>query len=180
MTAEYQASFYPKHLALLAVGKNVMPLAWWTPISKEPFRLLIAMDRRNHTLDLLRTYREAVLHLMPWRERNRVIHAGHTSGRAVNKAQTLGFHFEPAHRLQHTGIVDGAYSAFELTVLSEMDDPEADHVAFVFEVVAIHTAQHPRDGEPILFLGGRDYATLGKRWQFRGWDTAEPRGLGRF
>lgn len=180
MTAEYRSSFYPKHLALLAVGENVMPLAWWTPISKEPFRLLIAMDRRNHSLDLLRAHREAVLHLMPWRERNRVVRAGYASGREVNKAQELGFHFEPAVKVQHTGIVQGAYSAFELAVLSETDDPEADHVVFTFEVVAVHTAQHPREGEPILFLGGRDYATLGERWQFRGWDVSEPRGLGRF
>lgn len=180
MNAEYRSSFYPKHLALLAVGENVMPLAWWTPISKEPFRLLIAMDRRNYSLDLLRTHREAVLHLMPWRERNRVVRAGYVSGREVNKARELGFRFEPAAKLRHTSIVQGAYSAFELVVLSEMDDPEADHVAFIFQVVAVHTTQHPHDGEPILFLGGRNYATLGERWQFRGWDAAEPRGLGRF
>ena len=180
MTAEYRSSFYPKHLALLAVGRNVMPLAWWTPVSKEPFRLLIAMDRRNHSLDLLRTYGEAALHLMPWHDRNRVVHAGYASGRTVDKAQELGFRFERADKLQHTGIVQGAYSAFELTVLSEMDDAQADHVTFTFEVVAVHTAQHPRDGEPILFLGGHNFATLGEHWKFRGWDTAAPRGLSRF
>ena len=45
----YYSGFYPMHLALLTVANNLMPMAWWTPISKEPFRLLIAMDRKNHT-----------------------------------------------------------------------------------------------------------------------------------
>jgi hypothetical protein len=35
------------HLALLTVGENFLPLAWWTPISKLPFRFLIAVELEN-------------------------------------------------------------------------------------------------------------------------------------
>ena len=37
------------HLALLTVGENFLPLAWWTPISKSPFRFLIAVERENYS-----------------------------------------------------------------------------------------------------------------------------------
>jgi flavin reductase (DIM6/NTAB) family NADH-FMN oxidoreductase RutF len=44
----YYSGFYPMHLALLTVTSNLMPMAWWIPISKKPFRFLIAISRKNH------------------------------------------------------------------------------------------------------------------------------------
>ena len=65
----YRSFFYPTRLALLAVGRNFMPMAWWMPASKEPFRFLLAVDRKNHTLSLLRELSEAALAFYPWEER---------------------------------------------------------------------------------------------------------------
>jgi hypothetical protein len=78
----YYSGFYPMQLALLTVADNLMPLAWWTPISKAPFRLILAIDEKNHSLNLIRTYREAALHFLPWAERERVVRAGYLSGRS--------------------------------------------------------------------------------------------------
>ena len=163
----YYSGFYPMHLALLTVTSNLMPIAWWTPISKEPFRLLIAMDRKNHTLSLLREHREAVLNFLPWIERERVVRAGYLTGRKVKKAERLGFHLTPAQQLKHTGVVEGIYAAFELVVVSELQEPAGDHVPFVCDVVHVHRRRRPALGAPILFLGYRDFATLGERWRFR-------------
>jgi flavin reductase (DIM6/NTAB) family NADH-FMN oxidoreductase RutF len=162
----YYSGFYPMHLALLTVASNLMPMAWWTPISKEPFRLLIAMDRKNHTLSLLREQQEAVLNFLPWSERERVVRAGYLSGRRARKAERLGFHLTPAQQLKHTGVVEGIYAAFELTVATELQEPAGDHVPFVCDVVHVHRQRRPALGEPILFLGYRDFATLGERWRF--------------
>ncbi len=92
------------HLTLLCVQKNFMPMAWWMPVSKEPFKFLIAVGPKNYTLELLRTYSEACLCFLPWSER------------------------------RHTHL------------------PKA--------------VGNPREN-PILFLGYRDFATLGEKWRFK-------------
>jgi flavin reductase (DIM6/NTAB) family NADH-FMN oxidoreductase RutF len=155
------------HLALLTVASNLMPMAWWTPISKEPFRFLVAMDRKNHTLSLLREHREAVLNFLPWTERERVVRVGYLTGRKVRKAERLGFHLTPAKQLKQTRVVEGIYAAFELVVISAVQEPAGDHVPFGCDVVRVHRRRRPALGEPILFLGYRDFATLGERWRFR-------------
>jgi flavin reductase (DIM6/NTAB) family NADH-FMN oxidoreductase RutF len=164
---DYCSSFYPMHLALLAVERNVMPLAWWTPISKDPFRFAFAMDIENHTLILLRQYCEAVLHFMPWHMRQTVAQAGYISGARIDKARQLGLHFRPAEKLRHTVIIEGAYRAYELVTVVEMPDLSADHVLFVMEVVATHSEWQPDQDAPILFCGFDRFATLGERWRFR-------------
>ena len=155
------------HLALLAVGRNLMPLAWWTPISKDPFRLLIAMDRQNYSLELLREHGEAALHFMPWPDRKRVVRAGYQTGKETNKAQALGFRLMPAAKLAKTRLIEGALSVYELVVAQELAGISGDHIPFVMDVVHVHTQERPGSAEPILFLGYRDFATLGDRFRFK-------------
>jgi flavin reductase (DIM6/NTAB) family NADH-FMN oxidoreductase RutF len=162
-SASYYSGFYPMHLGLLSVRHNVMPIAWWTPISKAPFRFLLAIDRRNHSLALLRSAGEAALHFLPWERREVVVRAGYLSGRRGDKAARLGLVLRPATRLRHTRLVDGADAVFELAPLVELDAPTGDHVPFVGEVVHVHRARRPAAGRPLLFLGYRDFATVGAR-----------------
>ena len=167
--ARYYSGFYPMHLALLSVARNVLPVAWWTPASKEPFRFVVAIDRRNHSLELLRRCGEAALHFLPWSERERVVRAGYSSGKKRDKASKLGFVLEPAACLAETRVVQGADAVFELRVRRELvdQDDDGDHVPFLFDVVHVHRGTRPATGEPLLFLGWRDFATLGERWRFR-------------
>ena len=53
------------------------------------------MSVSNHSLALLRKYREAVLHFFPWRMREMVVRAGHMAGRDSNKADRIGFILNP-------------------------------------------------------------------------------------
>ncbi len=165
--ARYYSGFYPMHLGLLAVATNVMPIAWWTPISKEPFRFLLAIDRKNHSLDLIREHREAVLHFLPFDRRASVIRAGYVSGRRTRKTDRLGFHTRASETLRDTVVIEGADAAFELTLASEIERPLGDHVPFVFDVTHVHRGRRPANGHPLLFLGYRDFATLGDRDRFR-------------
>lgn len=155
----YHAGFYPMHLGLLSVGENLLPVAWWTPVSKEPFRF--------HSLDLLRTHREAVMHFFPFERWQSVVRAGYLTGRRVAKAARLGFALRPAEKLHTTRVVDGADAAFELAVAAEIESPPGDHVPFVFDVVHVHRRRRPATARPLLFLGWRDFATLGERARFR-------------
>ncbi|TBH21561.1 flavin reductase family protein [Thermus thermamylovorans] len=163
-TARYRAFFYPMRLALLCVGENFMPLAWWTPVSKEPFRLLFAMDRGNHTLSLLRELGEGALAFLPWEARGWVVRSGYLSGRKVRKAERLGVALRPARKLGRTQVPEGALAVYELKV-SELP-LEGDHVLFLGEVVHVEGSPEAKE-RPILFLGFRDFATLGERWRFR-------------
>ena len=160
----FTANFFPLHLALLTVGENMMPMGYWTVVSKEPFRFLISMGVGNHSLSLLQKYKEAALHFMPWSERERVVRAGWISGRDMNKAERLGFSLRPAEKLQHTKIIEGANTVFELTVYKELSDISREFLPQVMDVVAVHGARH---SDPILFLTRKDFASLGERWRFQ-------------
>ena len=100
----YNTQYFPLHLAFLTVGENMMPIAHWMVISKEPFRFLIAMQLGNHSLTLLRKYQEAAIHFMPWSDRERVVRAGYMSGDFTNKAERLGYQLLPAQRSDFTEI----------------------------------------------------------------------------
>lgn len=163
----YFSGFYPMHLGLMAVAGNVFPIAWCTPVSKEPFRFVAAVDRKNYSLELIRRHREGVLHYFPFDERERVVRAGYLSGRRRDKAARLGFRFRPATALAATGVLEGALAAFELRVHSELAEPEGDHAVFLFDVAHVHRGARPAQAEPLLFLGWRDFATVGKRARFR-------------
>ena len=97
-----------------------------------------------------------------------VVRAGYTSGRRGQKAKRLGIALAPATKLQQTRIVSSALATFELVVREELDDPAADHVPFLLDVVAVHRkGTRPAHDAPLLFLGYRDFATLGERWRYR-------------
>ncbi len=160
----YRSFFYPMRLALLCVERNFLPIAWWTPVSKAPFRMLLAIDRKNHTLELIRESQEAALTFLPWSERSWVIRAGYLSGKQVDKSQKLGVTLRPARVLKSTWIPQKASGVFEL-VTREL--PEAgDHALFIGDVVHAEAFGEARDN-PILFLGYRNFATLGERWRFK-------------
>ena len=160
----YRSFFYPTRLALLAVGRNFMPMAWWMPASKEPFRFLLAVDRKNHTLSLLRELSEAALAFYPWEERAWVVRAGYPSGGRVDKARRLGVPLRPACCLAHTQVPEGALAVYEMRVSEWPWD--GDHALFMGEVVHVEGSAEAKE-RPILFLGFRDFATLGERWRFR-------------
>ena len=163
-TEPFASKFFPLHLALLTVGENMMPMGYWTVVSKEPFRFLISMGVGNHTLTLLRKYREAALHFMPWSEREKVVRSGWLSGRDMNKAERLGFRLSPAKMLDHTSLIEGADTIFELKVFKELEGLSREFVPYVLDVVAIHGQRHQ---DPILFLSRKEFATLGEQWRFQ-------------
>lgn len=165
-TSAFETNFFPVHVVLLSVGENLMPLGYWTVISKNPFRFLISMGVGNHTLTQLKKYKEAALNFMPWSERERVVKGGFISGRDVNKRDVLGFELLPAAVLKHTPVVKGADAVFETVVHLELMNLSREFAPFVLNVVHVHRATNPLQHEPILFYGEEDFATIGPRWKY--------------
>ena len=163
----YNTLYFPLHLAFLTVGENMMPIAHWMVISKDPFRFLIAMQLGNYSLTLLRKYQEAGIHFMPWRDRERVVRAGYMSGDFTNKAERLGFTLVPADKLKNTKLVEGADIIFETKVLQEIPGISHEFAPFVLDVLAVHGEVDASAREPILFLKEYEFATTGEGWRFR-------------
>lgn len=166
MSAAFKSAFFPLHLALLTVGENMMPIGYWTAISKNPFRILLSMGVGNHSLLLLKKYKEAALHFMPWNEREKVVRAGYLSGRDVNKAELLDFNLTPAQKLEHTKLVEGADSILEMVVYRELMHLSTEFLPFIMDVVAVHGEINPTERDPILFLSKDHFATTGERWDY--------------
>ena len=164
-TASFDTRFFPQHILLLSVGENLMPMGYWTVISKEPFRFLICMQLGNYSLELLRKYKEVALHFFPWKDRDRVVKAGHISGRDGSKAERLGFDLLPAEKLQHTKLVQGFDSAYETLVFQELTGLSGEFALFVLDVVARHGTMLPIKREPIFFLSLKDFGTIGEKWK---------------
>ena len=165
-TARFDARFFPQHILLLSVGENLMPMGYWTVISKDPFRFLICMGVGNHSLLLLKKHKEAALHFMPWSQREKVARAGHLSGREVKKAEVLGFNLLPAEKLVHTRLVEGADSVFETVVYMELPNLSREFIPFVLDVVAVHGDVSLAAQQPILYLSQESFATLGESWEY--------------
>jgi flavin reductase (DIM6/NTAB) family NADH-FMN oxidoreductase RutF len=166
-TAKFDTRFFPQHLLLLTVGENLMPMGYWTVISKDPFRFLICMGVGNHSLLLLKRYKEAALHFMPWSRREQVARAGYLSGRDVKKAGALGFSLLPAEKLQHTRLVEGADCVFETVVYMELPNLSREFVPFALDVVAVHGEMRLEEQQPILYLSQESFATLGDGWEYK-------------
>jgi flavin reductase (DIM6/NTAB) family NADH-FMN oxidoreductase RutF len=166
-TAAFATSFFPLHLALVTVGENLLPMGYWTVVSKNPFRFLISMGVGNHSLMLLKKHKEAALHFFPWSERERVVQAGYMSGRDTNKAQVLGFKLLPAASLKHTRILEGADSIFETVVYMELPNVSREFSPFILNVVHVHGNRDPLQHQPILFYSQEDFATTGETWTYQ-------------
>lgn len=166
-SAPFDAKFFPQQVLLLSVGENMMPMGYWTVISKEPFRFLICMQLGNYSLKLLREYREAALHFMPWSDRERVAKAGHISGRDGPKAARLGYNLIPAQKLVHTKLVEGADLVYEGVVLQELEGFSHEFGLFVLDIVAANGGVSPLARDAILYLSQKDFARMGDKYKYR-------------
>jgi flavin reductase (DIM6/NTAB) family NADH-FMN oxidoreductase RutF len=165
--APFDAKFFPQHVMLLTAGENMMPMGYWTVISKEPFRFLVCMQMGNYTLDLLREHREAAIQFMPWSDRERVAKAGHLSGRDGLKAPRLGYNLIPAEKLKYTKLVEGADVTYETVVLQELEGLSHEFALFILDVIATSGKISPLLRNPIFYLSQKDFATVGEKYKYR-------------
>jgi flavin reductase (DIM6/NTAB) family NADH-FMN oxidoreductase RutF len=166
-SAPFNTKFFPQQVILLSVGENMMPMGYWTVISKEPFRFLICMQLGNYTLQLLREYGEAAIHFMPWGNRELVAKAGHLSGRDGPKAPRLGFDLVPPQKLSHTKLVEGADLVYECLVLQELEGFSREFALFILDVIATSGNVNPIRRDPILYLSQKDFARMGEKYRYR-------------
>ena len=165
-TIPFNPAFFPQQLLLLSVDDNMMPMGYWTAISKEPFRFLICMGVGNYSLTLLKKSREAALHFMEWDQREKVVAAGYYSGRDINKSTKLGFELLPAEKLQRTKLIAGAITTYETIVFQELPNISREFCPFLMDVVATHGPKSTGLRKPIYYMGNDDFSTIGETWHY--------------
>ena len=165
--ARFNSRYFPLHLGLVSTGDNFFPMGNWMVIGKDPFRFLLAVGVGNHSLTLLKKYKEAALHFFPWSERDWIVRAGHLSGRDVDKAQVLRRTLVPAQKLTSTRLVEGYEAVYELVLNRELTMLSREFALLVMDCVASAGSLEPQQRQPILFLSQEDFATLSEeRWEY--------------
>jgi flavin reductase (DIM6/NTAB) family NADH-FMN oxidoreductase RutF len=121
---------------------NVMTMSWHTMLDFEPPILGCVVSERNHSFGLLKATKQCVINIPTVELVSQVVGCGNTSGRTVDKFQTLHLTPLPASRVKpplvaecyanlECKVVDarmaGKYNFFILEVLKAWIDPAKKH-----------------------------------------------------
>jgi len=130
---------HPRPVYLVVSGRlgerlNVMSASWVMPVSEEPLRIAIAVERETYTFELIEEYRELTINVVDDKLLNKVWHAGTTSGRSVDKIKEIGFELEKPLRTRVPGLRE-ALAIIECRVWSHLDSGEVR--LYVVDVLSI-------------------------------------------
>ena len=131
---------YPERVTIVTTvdsegTANVIPLAWVTQASTDPLRFAVAIDKRQHSHQLLSECGEFVLAFPDVGQVKEVLFCGTRSGRKVNKELESGFEFAPSTAIAPP-LVRGCLASLECKLVSHHD--AGDHTLFVGEVLVAH------------------------------------------
>lgn len=138
----------PVTLVTSAAGtrRNVMAAAWAMPLDFEPPKVLLVVDGRSFTRELIEASGEFALNLPDCALADRVLVAGSRSGRDGDKFDALGLAAMPASKIG-APLVEGCLAWLECRVLPEPDN-QRRYDLFIAEVVAAWA-------DPAVFSQGR-------------------------
>ena len=145
---------------------NFLTAMWFTPSGFEPSRMIVVIQKRTFTYNLLLERGEFVLSAPTDRMMDIVVFAGAISGRDVDKWKAAGL--TPVKPLKGTvPLIGEAIGNVEYRVVQQLPfDEESD--LFVGEVLATHIRKGAMEGElyrqdskPLLYMGTK-YDTKGK------------------
>ncbi len=125
---------------------NVMAASWAMPLDYDPPKVLVVIDARTLTRELVEASGEFVLNVPPRRMVEAVFAAGSRSGRDGDKLAALGLETLAAERVG-APLVAGCLGWLECRVVSEPRN-EKRHDLFIGEVVAARA-------DTRAFSGGR-------------------------
>lgn len=145
---------------------NFLTAMWFTPSGFEPSRMIVVIQKRTFTYNLLLERGEFVLSAPTDRMMDVVVFAGAISGRDVDKWKATGL--TPVKPLKGSvPLIGEAIGNVEYRVVQQLPfDEESD--LFVGEVLATHIRKGAMDGElyrqdsnPLLYMGTK-YDAEGK------------------
>ena len=155
---------------------NVMTIAWVCPISLEPPLVAMAIHPATYTHDMLKRSEECVLNIPGRPLAEQVLKCGQASGEDVDKIELTGLTLESGHRVEVPWIEE-CLAHVECAVVDIV--APGDHSLFIAQIVGAWAEEEafeetwlaPEDTEellPLLHLGGKLFALLGKKIDLSG------------
>ena len=145
----------PRVAVLLCCEKNLMPLSWHMPVSREPFRYAIAVRDENITYNMLKKHGSFTLNFLPFSYHETIDKAGRVHGDTVDKLTFCNL-ISSANDHNENLILDDSDFVYECTIIDTYQ--HGDHTLFIADVTNI-LIQENRPSVPVLFLGRGQYCT---------------------
>jgi len=166
-TEEFSKFYYlfPQTVAVLGVGRNLMPAAWHTPISAKPPLYGALVSPKRYTYQLLKKEKGFTVNFLMHNQASLIAKLGSTSGRDIDKLSRFDIATEYADRVNGT-IMSISYAAYECEKYAMHE--YGDHFLVVGRILLIHIAQDTlREQEivdektvlPVLYFGKDRYLT---------------------
>lgn len=161
----------PAYLIVSGVsGKlNVMAASWVMPVSEEPLRLALAVDREAKTFELIEKYGEFTVNIVDAKLVDKVYKAGILSGKEVkDKLALIGLKTTPSIKIKTPGIEE-ALGIIEAKVWKSIDVGEVR--LYIADILAIRVKPEYynekygwdiRKTQILLHLTGRAFTVPGK------------------
>jgi len=167
--------FYPHPVTVVGVldpgrqSVNFAPVVWASPMSSDPPLFGVCLSPRTYSYELALKSGEFTLNFLDSSHMALVQCLGKTSGRQVDKVQSLGLPVTPPEIL-HTPSLAMAYAAAECQLRDR--HPMGDQVLLVGEVHHLQVLPGAFDADgvlrlervsPLLYLGSGRYVTTERR-----------------
>lgn len=146
--------------------RNVMTLAWHTPLSRRPPLVGIAVAQKHFTAELISASEEFALNIPGAGLLREVFFCGRVSGREKDKFKETGLLLEAAKKI-HPPLIAQCPAYLECGVVGR--HRVGDHYLFVGEVLAagadpdLFAGQWKESAELLHHLGGKLFYTGGRR-----------------
>jgi len=139
---EVELSYMPLHprpVYLIVSGVegelNVMAASWVMPVSEEPLRLAMAIDRESRTYELIEKYGEFTVNVVDAKLVNKIYKAGTISGKNVkDKLTVIGLKTISSLKIRTPGLEE-ALGIIESRVWKSLDVGEVR--LYIADILAI-------------------------------------------
>lgn len=130
---------HPRPVYLVTSGRlgeklNIMAASWVMPVSEEPLRIAVAVERETYTFELIEEYKEFAINVVEDKLLDKVWRAGTTSGKNRDKIREIGFELEEPLKIRTPGLRE-ALAIIECKVWNHLDSGEAR--LYVADVLSI-------------------------------------------
>ncbi|MFN4133519.1 MAG: flavin reductase family protein [Candidatus Hadarchaeales archaeon] len=162
---------YPRQVILVSCfdrssGKpNVLPVAWATPLSADPFLVGILLTKNRYSYGLIEKSGEFAINIPTMELLEKIKKCGSTSGSSINKFKEFGLTQVHASKI-HTPLVKECIAHLECKLVKMVET--GDHILFIGEVVAVsaeegifeNEAMNLEKAKLVYQIGGDNYTTF--------------------
>lgn len=151
-------------------SENVMATTWTTPLSMDPLFYGICIGNSHYTHELIEESGEFGVCFLDFEEVQKVLHAGRTSGRNINKFKKFNLEKMEAATISPP-LIASSISALECEVTNTVEVKGSTFfigktlVAWVREgYLTENNVLNLKKAKPILYLGANRFSTT-QKWE---------------